>query len=87
VWTIPTQAFKGAHFAPYPEKLIEIPILAGCPEGGVVLDPFAGTATTSVVAARLGRRCIAIELNPEYFDMAKDRLRKEIMRRHRKCAR
>lgn len=75
VWAIPTKAFAGNHFATYPEALIETPILAGCPEGGVVLDPFLGSGTTAIVAERLGRRWVGIELNPEYVQLARERLR------------
>lgn len=69
VWTIPTCPFPGAHFAVYPEALCEKPILAGCPPGGTVLDPFAGRGTTLMVAERLGRHSIGIELNPAYVEM------------------
>jgi site-specific DNA-methyltransferase (adenine-specific) len=75
VWAIPTRAFVGNHFATYPEELIETPILAGCPKGGVVLDPFLGSGTTALVAERLGRQWIGIELNPEYVRIAEGRLR------------
>jgi DNA modification methylase len=74
VWTVPTQPFKEAHFAVFPTALIEPMILAGCPEGGTVLDPFLGSGTTGVVADRLGRNCIGIELNPEYAAMAERRI-------------
>ena len=74
VWTVATQPFKEAHFATYPPELIEPCILAGCPKGGVVLDPFFGAGTTGLVADRLGRDCIGIELNPAYADIAKHRL-------------
>ena len=63
VWTIPTQAYEGAHFATYPEKLVEPCILAGCPVGGTVLDIYFGSGTTGQVAQRLGRNWIGIELN------------------------
>lgn len=75
VWTIGTGGFKGAHFAVFPEKLVEPCILAGCPEGGLVLDPFAGSGTTGVVAKCLARDFIGIELNPEYCRMADERIR------------
>ncbi|QNN23340.1 site-specific DNA-methyltransferase [Planctomycetales bacterium ZRK34] len=65
----------GGHFAVYPEQLCERPILAGCPTGGIVLDPFCGTGTTLVVAKRLGRQYIGFDLNPEYVKMARQRLR------------
>jgi len=74
VWTIPTKAFKGAHFATFPEKLIEPMILAGCPENGIVLDPFIGAGTTALVARNLGRNFIGIELNKEYIEIAKKRI-------------
>lgn len=77
VWTIPTKGFSGNHFAVYPEALVETPIRACCPKGGVVLDPFLGTGTTAIVAQRLGRRWVGIELNPEYVALAKHRLRYE----------
>lgn len=73
VWTIATQAFKDAHFATFPEKLVVPCILAGCPEGGIVLDPFAGSGTVGEVGERLGRNSILIELKPEYCKMAKQR--------------
>jgi len=74
VWTIPTQPFRGAHFATFPEKLCETPILAGCSIGEIVLDPFCGTGTTGLVASRLNRRFVGIELNPEYVRLAQKRL-------------
>jgi DNA modification methylase len=75
VWTIPTARCMDSHFAVYPEALIEIPILAGCPEGGIVLDPFAGAGTTGIVCERLGRSFLGIELNADYSDLAKRRIR------------
>lgn len=75
VWTITTKPFKEAHFATYPEELCETPIKAGCPVGGIVLDPFFGAGTTGVVAKKLGRNYIGIELNPDYVKMAEDRLK------------
>lgn len=63
VWTITTRGYKGAHFATFPPDLIRPCILAGCPEGGVVLDPFAGSGTTLQVAKEQGRDAIGIELN------------------------
>jgi DNA modification methylase len=78
VWTIPTQLYKGAHFAVFPEKLVETPIIAGCPVGGVVLDPFMGSGTTAVVAKKNGRNFIGIEINPEYIKISKDRVYKTI---------
>lgn len=77
VWTVPTQPFKGAHFATFPPALIEPCILAGCPPGGIVLDPFGGAGTTGLVADRLQRDAILIELNPDYADMAERRISDE----------
>ncbi len=77
VWTISNggkAASPGAHFATFPTKLVEPCILAGCPEGGVVLDPFCGSGTTGVVALRADRRFVGIELNPEYVQMARRRI-------------
>ena len=69
VWTIPTQPFCGAHFATFPRALIEPCILAGCPAGGVVLDPFMGSGTTGQVATDFGRKFIGCELNPAYIEL------------------
>ena len=74
VWTIATENFPGAHFATFPRKLVEPCILAGCPAGGVVLDPFFGSGTVGVVALSLGRQYIGIELNPAYAEMARNRI-------------
>lgn len=74
VWNIPLSKFRDAHFAVFPEKLIEPCILAGCPTGGIVLDPFFGSGTTGVVASKLSRKYIGLELNPEYVEIAKKRL-------------
>ena len=74
VWTVSTSGFRGAHFAVFPEKLIEPCILAGSPLGGTVLDPFAGSGTTGVVAKRLRRDFIGCEVNPDYAQMAADRI-------------
>lgn len=73
VWVIPVQPTKEAHFATYPEKLVEPCLLAGCPEGGTVLDPFFGSGTTGRVATRFGRNYIGIELNPEYIEIINKR--------------
>ena len=70
VWSVCPAYFKGAHFAVFPEKLVEPCVLAGCPEGGTVLDPFTGSGTTGAVAKRLRRNFIGVELNPAYRDMA-----------------
>ena len=74
VWTVPTKPFKGAHFATFPPDLIKPCVLAGCPEGGAVLDPFGGAGTTGLVAEQNNRDSILIELNPEYAQIARDRL-------------
>jgi len=75
VWTVPTRPFPEAHFATFPPELIEPCVLAGCPIGGVVLDPFVGSGTTLLVATRHHRRSIGIELNPEYIKIAERRLK------------
>ena len=75
VWDIlpeDTQKRSG-HFAPYPEDLRKLPILATCPRQGVVLDPFCGTGTTMLAALRLGRKSIGIELSKEYLHIAERR--------------
>lgn len=74
VWSINTKPLKEAHFAIYPEQLIEIPIKACCPENGLVMDIFFGSGTTGVVAKKLNRNYLGIELNPEYIEIAKKRL-------------
>ena len=74
VWTVATQPFSEAHFATFPPALIEPCILAGCPKGGTVLDPFGGAGTTGLVADRHGRDAILIELNPEYAAIAERRI-------------
>jgi DNA modification methylase len=74
VWRTATSQYRGAHFATYPPALIEPCILAGSPPGGVILDPFSGTATTGEVALRHGRKYVGIELNEEYMELARKRL-------------
>ncbi|MEG0259571.1 MAG: site-specific DNA-methyltransferase [Lysinibacillus sp.] len=74
VWTIATAPMKEAHFATFPEKLIEPCILAGATAGGIVLDPFFGSGTTGIVAIKYNRNFIGIELNPVYIEIAKKRL-------------
>lgn len=76
VWTVTTKPYSGAHFAVMPPDLVEPCIKAGCPEGGTVLDPFAGSGTTLAVAAELGRSGIGCELNPEYIELAEQRIAK-----------
>lgn len=78
VWAIPTAGFAEAHFATFPPALVVPCILAGCPKGGLVLDPFGGAGTTELVADRLGRDAVLIELNPEYAELARERLRRAI---------
>lgn len=74
VWEIATAAFSEAHFATFPPALVAPCIMAGCPVGGTVLDPFFGAGTTGLVADRLQRDCIGIELNPEYAALAQNRI-------------
>ncbi len=74
VWTVTTKPFKGAHFATFPMDLIEPCVLAGCPEGGTVLDPFGGSGTTGIVASNHNRKAVLIELNTEYIEIAKQRI-------------
>jgi DNA modification methylase len=74
VWEIATQPYPDAHFATYPEELVRRCILAGCPHGGTVLDPFMGSGTTALVARKHGRKAVGVELNPEYAAMAARRL-------------
>lgn len=76
VWNIVTEDAwrKDSHCAVYPEELLRIPILATCPEGGIVLDPFSGTGTTVSAALKLGRRGVGIELSPEYVKISQNRI-------------
>lgn len=76
VWGVSPEGYDG-HSAAFPPKLIEPCILAGCPKGGTVLDPFGGAGTTGLVAARHGRRAILLELNPEYAVLAHRRISEE----------
>ena len=78
VWTVTTKPCKEAHFATFPKDLIEPCIKAGCPEGGVVLDPFGGSGTTGIVSALNNRNAILIELNQKYIDIANKRIDKEL---------
>jgi DNA modification methylase len=78
VWRINTVPYKGAHFAAFPPKLAETCILAGCPPGGVVLDPFFGSGTTGLVALQTGRRYIGIDINAEYCRLADERIAKGV---------
>lgn len=76
VWTVNTKSYREAHFATYPPELITPCILAGCPEGGTVIDPFGGSGTTAEVAMLNGRNAILCELNPEYVKIIEKRLGK-----------
>lgn len=75
VWSIPLSKYRGAHFAVFPEPLVELCIRAGCPPRGLVLDPFLGSGTTAVVARRLGRRYLGIDCAGEYCALARRRMR------------
>ena len=77
VWSIATRPFFENHYATYPPDLIRTPITAGCPKGGIVLDPFIGSGTTAVVARQLRRQFIGIDLKPQYVRLARNRLLKE----------
>ena len=74
VWSIPLSKFRDAHFAVFPESLVETCVLAGCPDNGVVLDPFSGSGTTAVVARRLGHDYLGIDCSAEYCAMAEQRI-------------
>lgn len=74
VWCINTKGFKGCHFAPYPEELVETPIKACSPIGGTVLDPFSGSGTTGATCKKLDRNYIGIDINPEYIRLARERI-------------
>lgn len=74
VWNICVKPFRGAHFAVFPEELAQLCIQAGCPEGGIVLDPFIGSGTTATAAFQLNRRYVGIELNPDFVQLAKERI-------------
>ena len=74
VWHINTSSYSGAHFAAFPPQLAETCILAGCPMGGIVLDPFFGSGTTGLAAKQSGRHYIGVEINPEYCRLAKERI-------------
>jgi hypothetical protein len=74
VWEIATEPYKGEHFAVFPRKLVEMCIKLGCPEGGTVLDPFAGSGTVGEVAVKLRRNAVLIEINPDYIRLIEKRL-------------
>lgn len=75
VWTIPNKRYKGSHFATFPTKLVEPCVLAGCREGGTVLDIFGGSGTVAEVALQHNRNAILCELNPEYVDLIHERMK------------
>jgi DNA modification methylase len=79
VWTVQTKPFKGAHFATFPQELIEPCILAGAPAGGIVLDPFMGSGTTAQVAQNLGRQYIGCELNTDYKTLQDKRVAQQAL--------
>ena len=74
VWTIPSEPFPGAHFAVMPTALVKPCILAGCPTGGTVLDPFGGSGTVAVVALEHGCSAVLCELNPAYCEIIRQRV-------------
>jgi DNA modification methylase len=80
VWTVKPEPSGHANLPAFPAALIAPMILAGCPPRGVVLDPFIGSGTTALVAAQLGRRCIGIDVSPEYLALARKRLMQEVLR-------
>jgi site-specific DNA-methyltransferase (adenine-specific)/site-specific DNA-methyltransferase (cytosine-N4-specific) len=77
VWNINTEPFKGTHFAVFPQKLVELCIKAGSKRDDLILDPFLGSGTVGLVSKRLNRRCLGIEINPEYAAMAAKRVTAE----------
>ena len=78
VWTVATRPYKGAHFAVFPQELITPCILAGAPEGGIVLDPFMGSGTTAQTSLLLGRQYLGCELNPSYGELQQERIKKAL---------
>ena len=78
VWSINTDPTTEAHFATYPQKLVQRMLLAGCPENGLVLDPFFGSGTTGIYARKANRNYIGIELNPDYVNVANKRIYDEL---------
>jgi DNA modification methylase len=79
VWSVPVKGYDGAHFAVFPQELIEPCIMAGAPAGGVVLDPFMGSGTTAQVAQNLGRKYLGCELNTDYKPLQDKRLRQQAL--------
>ena len=80
-WDIPTKGNKFNHYATYNEDLIKVPILAGCPEGGIIYDPFMGVGTTAVCALRAGRKFIGSEMSKEYCDIANKNIEPYLLQR------
>ncbi|HYN83242.1 MAG TPA: site-specific DNA-methyltransferase [Gemmatimonadaceae bacterium] len=78
VWRIPLSKFPDAHFAVFPEDLVEVCLKAGCPKNGIVLDPFLGSGTTAVVAQRLSRNYVGIDSNEDYCRMSEQRLASQL---------
>lgn len=78
VWTVTLRPYKGAHFATFPPDLITPCVLAGCPEGGTVLDPFGGSGTTAQVSLQHRRNAVLCELNPDYIGLAHERIKKSV---------
>ena len=78
IWTINTTSFRGNHYAAFPPKLAEIYVIAGCPKGGIILDPFIGSGTVGLIALLHNRKYIGIELNEEYVDLARKRIETEV---------
>jgi DNA modification methylase len=78
VWSINTQPTKESHFATYPQKLVQRMLISGCPENGIVIDPFFGSGTTGIYARKSNRNFIGIELNPNYIKIAEQRLKNEL---------
>jgi DNA modification methylase len=74
VWNINTEPFKGAHFAVFPPQLVKVCLLAGSKPGSIILDPFLGSGTVAMVCRQYGRRCVGIEIKPQYARIAKGRL-------------
>jgi len=78
IWTINTVSFRGNHYAVFPPKLAEICMIAGCPKDGIILDPFIGSGTVGFVALMQDRNYIGIELNEEYVNLARKRIKTEV---------
>ena len=73
-WVIDPSGYDGAHFATFPPELITRPVIASCPEGGTILDPFGGSGTTAAVATGHGRNCISFDINESNLDLARERV-------------